>query len=155
LLRFQTGMPAMVHVPYKGMGSAIPDVVSGYTRISLSSIVTTQPLVRSGRLRGIAVTSAERAKSSPEIPTIAESGVKGYAVVNWYGVLAPAKTPRVIVDRLYKEIAKVLNDPEVEKRIAAEGAEAIDRTPKEFASHIKGEIEKWSKVIKEAGIKGD
>lgn len=155
LLRFQTGMPPMVHVPYKGMGSAIPDVVSGYTRISLSSIVTTQPLVRSGRLRGIAVTSAQRAKSSPEIPTIAESGVKGYAVINWYGVLAPAKTPRPIVDRLYREIAKALNEPDVEKRLAAEGAEAVGNSPKEFAAHIKAEFEKWSKVIIEAGIKGD
>jgi tripartite-type tricarboxylate transporter receptor subunit TctC len=155
LLRIRTGMPAMVHVPYKGMAAAIPDIVSGYTQISLSSIVTTQSHVRAGRLRGLAVTSAQRAKSSPDIPTIAESGVKGYSVINWYGVLAPAKTPRPIVDRLSTEMARVLNDVEVESRLAAEGAEAVGTTPKEFAAHIRSEFEKWSKVIKDAGIKGD
>ncbi len=154
LLRVQTGI-SMVHVPYKGMGAAYPDLIAGHTQIALASIVSGQPHVRSGRLRGIAVTSAQRAKSSPDIPTIAESGVKGYAVTNWYGVLAPAKTPRPIIERLHREIGVVLQQPDITKRFAADGAEPVDSTPKEFAAHIKAETQKWARVIKEAGIKGD
>ena len=154
LLRVQTGT-RMVHVPYKGMGAAYPDLIAGHTQIALGSIVSAQPHVRSGRLRGIAVTSPERAKSSPDIPTIAESGVKGYAVTNWYGVLAPAKTPRPVIERLHREIVAVLQQPDVTKRFAADGAEAVHSTPKVFAAHIKAESQKWSGVIKEAGIKGD
>jgi len=154
LLRVQTGTQ-MVHVPYKGMGAAYPDLIAGHTQIALASIVSAQPHVRSGRLRGIAVTGPQRSKSSPEFPTIAESGVKGYAVTNWYGVLAPAKTPRAIIERLHREIVKVLDQPEVLKRFAADGAEAVDSTPKEFAAHIKAETQTWARVIKEAGIRGD
>ena len=154
LLRVQTGT-RMVHVPYKGMGAAYPDLLAGHTQMALGSIVSAQPHVRAGRLRGIAVTSARRAASSPDIPTIAESGVKGYAVTNWYGVLAPAKTPGAIVERLHGEIAKVLRDPDVAKHFAADGAEAVSSTPKDFAAHISSESRKWAMVIKEAGIKGD
>lgn len=155
LLRLEARIPPIVHVPYKGMSAGLADVISGYTQFTLSSIVNSQAHVRAGRLRGLAVTSPQRAKSSPDIPTIAESGVKGYAVINWYGMLAPAKTPSAIVDRLHKEIANILNDPELVKRIAADGAEAMDRAPKDFAAHIKSEIAKWSKVIQESGIKGE
>ena len=154
LLRVQTGT-RMVHVPYKGMGAAYPDLLAGHTQMALGSIVSAQPHVRAGRLRGIAVTSARRAASSPDIPTIAESGVKGYAVTNWYGVLAPAKTPGAIVERLHSEIAKVIRDPDVAKHFAADGAEAVSSTPREFAAHISAESRKWAMVIKEAGIKGD
>lgn len=155
LLRLEAGLPAIVHIPYKGMSAGLVDVISGNTQFTLSSIVNSQVHVRSGKLRGLAVTSAQRAKSSPDIPTIAESGVKGYSVINWYGILAPAKTPSAIVNRLNKEISSILNDPELVKRIAADGAETVDRTPKEFTSHIKSEMEKWSKVIQESGIKGE
>ncbi len=154
LLCVQTGM-RMTHVPYKGMGAAYPDLLAGNTQIALASIVSGQPHVRAGRLRGIAVTSARRANSSPDIPTIAESGVKGYEVTNWYGVLAPAKTPRAIVERLHQRIVKVLDQPDIVKRFAADGADAVDSTPQEFAAHIKAETVKWAKVIKEAGIRGE
>jgi len=154
LLCVQTGT-RMTHVPYKGMGAAYPDLIAGNTQIALASIVSGQPHVRAGRLRGIAVTSARRANSSPDIPTIAESGVKGYEVTNWYGVLAPVKTPRAIVERLHQQIVKVLDHPDIVKRFAADGADAVDSTPKEFAAHIKAETVKWARVIKEAGIKGD
>jgi tripartite-type tricarboxylate transporter receptor subunit TctC len=154
LLCVQTGM-RMTHVPYKGMGAAYPDLLAGHTQVALASIVSGQPHVRAGRLRGIAVTSAKRANSSPDTPTIAESGVKGYDVTNWYGVLAPARTPRVIIERLHKDIVKVLDQPDVVKRFATDGADAVDSTPKEFAAHIKAESTKWARVIKEAGIKGD
>jgi tripartite-type tricarboxylate transporter receptor subunit TctC len=154
LLCVQTGT-RMTHVPYKGMGAAYPDLIAGNTQIALASIVSGQPHVRAGRLRGIAVTSARRANSSPDIPTIAESGVKGYEVTNWYGVLAPAKTPRAIVERLHQQIVKVLDHHDIVKRFAADGADAVDSTPKEFAAHIKAETVKWARVIKEAGIKGE
>ena len=154
LLRVQTGT-RMVHVPYKGMGAAYPDLIGGQTQLALASIVSAQPHVRGGRLRGIAVTGPQRSKSSPEFPTIAESGVKGYAVTNWYGVLAPAQTPRAIIERLHREIGKVLDQPEVLARFAADGADAVDSTPQQFAAHIKAETRTWTRVIKEAGIKGD
>lgn len=154
LLCVQTGT-RMTHVPYKGMGAAYPDLLAGHTQVALASIVSGQPHVRGGRLRGIAVTSAKRANSSPDTPTIAESGVKGYEVTNWYGVLAPARTPRAIIERLHRDIVKVLDQPEVVKRFAADGADAVDSTPKEFAAHIRAESAKWARVIKEAGIRGD
>ena len=145
----------MVHVPYKGIGAALPDLVAGNIQVVFASIITAQPHVRAGRLRGIAVTGPKRSKSSPEFPTIAEAGVKGYAVTNWYGLLAPAKTPRAIIERLHKEVVLVLQQPDVIKRFAADGADPMDSTPKEFGAHIMAEIEKWARVIKEAGIKGD
>ena len=154
LLRVQTGT-RMTHVPYKGMGAAYPDLIAGNVQIALASIVSGQPHVRAGRLRGIAVTGPKRSKSSPEFPTLAEAGVKGYAVTNWYGLLAPAKTPRPIVERLHQDVVLVLQQPDVLKRFAADGAEAVDSTPKEFAAHINAESGKWAKVIKEAGIKGE
>lgn len=154
LLCSATGV-RMVHVPYKGMGAAYPDLIGGQVQVALGSIVSAQPHVRAGRLTGIAVTSAQRAKSSPDIPTVAESGVKGYDVTNWYGVLAPAGTPRAIIERLHREIANVLHQPDVERRFAADGAEAVGSTPQAFAALIKSENQKWVKVIKQTGIKGD
>lgn len=145
----------MVHVPYKGMGAAYPDLIAGHIQVALGSIVSAQPHVQAGRLTGVAVTSPQRAKSSPQIPTVAESGVPGYAVTNWYGVLAPANTPRSIVERLHREIAASLRQPDLAKRFAADGAEAVSSTPKEFAAHIRSENQKWSKVVKDTGIKGD
>jgi len=145
----------MVHVPYKGIGAALPDLLAGNIQVVFASIITAQPHVRAGRLRGIAVTGPTRSKSSPEFPTIAEAGVKGYAVTNWYGLLAPAKTPRAIIERLHKEVVLVLQQPDVIKRFAADGADPMDSTPLEFGAHIKAEIEKWARVIKETGIKGE
>jgi tripartite-type tricarboxylate transporter receptor subunit TctC len=154
LFRVQTGT-RMVHVPYKGMGAAYPDLVSGNTQMGMASIISAQPHVRANRLRGIAVTGPQRSKSSPEFPTIAESGVKGYAVTNWYGMLAPAGTPRPVIERLHKEVVRVVSLPEVVKRFTADGADPHSNTPGEFAAHIKAETQKWARVIKEAGIKGD
>lgn len=145
----------MVHVPYKGMGAAYPDLLAGSVQVALGSIVSAQPHVRSGRLIGIAVTSAQRAKSSPDIPTVSESGVKGYDVTNWYGILAPARTPRPIIDRLHREIAAALKQPDLAKRFAADGAEAIGSTPQVFAAHIRSDNQKWARVIKQMGIRGD
>ncbi|HET9403258.1 MAG TPA: tripartite tricarboxylate transporter substrate binding protein [Burkholderiales bacterium] len=154
LLGVNTGI-RMVHVPYKGMGAAYPDLLAGHTQLALASVVSALPHTRSGRLRGVAVTSPQRSKAAPDIPTIAESGVKGYAVTNWYGLLAPAKTPRPIIDRLHRNVVMVLQQPDVAKRFSADGAEAVHSTPVEFTAHIKAETRKWAGVIKQAGIKGD
>jgi tripartite-type tricarboxylate transporter receptor subunit TctC len=154
LLRVRTGT-RMTHVPFKGMGAAYPDILAGNIQMALASIVSAQPYVRAGRLRAIAVTGPKRSKIAPDVPTVAESGVKGYAVTNWYGLLAPAKTPRPIVERLHKDVASALEQPEVAKRFAADGAEPVSSTPREFAAHIREEGIKWAKVIKEAGIRGE
>jgi tripartite-type tricarboxylate transporter receptor subunit TctC len=154
LLNLRTGMRT-VHVPYKGMGAAYPDLLAGHVQLALGSIVSAQPHARAGRLRALAVTSPQRVKSSPEVPTIAESGVPGYAVTNWYGVLAPARTPRPVIERLHREIAAVLQQPETAKRFAADGAEVVGSTPAQFGAHLESETHIWSEVIKTAGIKGD
>lgn len=143
----------MVHVPYKGMGAAYPDLFSGNTQLGFGSIVSAQNHVRAGRLRALAVSSARRAKSSPDIPTVAESGVPGYAVTNWYGVLAPAQTPRAVIERLHRGIVAALRQPELAGRFAADGAEEIGSTPKEFTAHIRAEDAKWRKVIQDIGIR--
>jgi tripartite-type tricarboxylate transporter receptor subunit TctC len=154
LLSVNTGI-RMVHVPYKGMGAAYPELIAGHTQLALGSIVSALPHARSGRLRAIAVSSPRRSKTSPDIPTVAESGVPGYAVTNWYGVLAPAKTPRPVIERLHREISAVLHHPDMMKRFAADGAEAVGSTPEAFRDHIKDEMEKWAQVIRKAGLKGN
>jgi tripartite-type tricarboxylate transporter receptor subunit TctC len=135
------------------MGAAYPDLIGGRIQFALGSIISAQPHVRAGRLRALGVTSARRAQAMPDVLTVAEAGVPGYEVIQWYGMLAPAKTPRAIVDRLQREIARALQQPDVIKRMAAEGSEAVGSTPREFAAHMKAEGEKWAKVIRDAGIR--
>jgi tripartite-type tricarboxylate transporter receptor subunit TctC len=152
LFNARTGVKT-THVPYKGMGAAYPDLIGGRIQFALGSIISAQPHVRAGRLRALGVTSARRAQAMPDVLTVAEAGVPGYEVIQWYGMLAPAKTPRAIVDRLQREIARALQQPDVIKRMAAEGSEAVGSTPREFAAHMKAEGEKWAKVIRDAGIR--
>jgi len=144
------------HVPYKGIGAAYPDLIAGHVQMVFASIVSVQPHVRSNRLRALAVSSAKRAKAQPDWPTVAESGgLKGFGVTQWYGTFAPAGTPRAIVDRLNREIVKAAHDPELASRFAADGAEAAGSSQQAFAAHVKEENEKWSRVIRDTGIKGD
>lgn len=154
LLSVNTGI-RMVHVPYKGMGAAYPELIAGHTQLALGSIVSALPHARSGRLRAVAVSSAKRSRAAPDVPTVAESGVPGYSVTNWYGVLAPVKTPRPVIERLHREISAVLHHADMMKRFAADGAEAVGSTPEAFREHIKGEMEKWALVIEKAGLKRD
>jgi tripartite-type tricarboxylate transporter receptor subunit TctC len=143
----------MVHVPYKGVGPALVDVVAGHVPLMVGNILVAMPHVRSGRVRAYGVTSARRASGVPDIPTIAESGLPGYDAVQWYGLVAPAKTPADIVARLHGAVVKVLQDPEMRKRFQNDGAEATpSATPEAFAALIRADLAKWAKVVKDAGI---
>jgi tripartite-type tricarboxylate transporter receptor subunit TctC len=146
---------AMVHVPYKGLSPALTDLLSGQVQLMFSSTVAILPQVRAGRLRSLALTAAKRSPALPDVPTVAESGVAGYETASWYGVLAPAGTPQPIVDRLNREIVRIVQLPEVRERLAAEGAEPVGNSPEEFAAHIKRELARWAKVIRQARIQPD
>ena len=145
----------LVHVPYKGGGQAIGDVVGGQIPLVYTAIATAQQYVKSGRLKGIAVSSEKRSSALPEVPTFIEGGQPGFVVVSWTGILAPAKTPRPVIERLQKEIAVVLADPEVRTRYEALGIEPVGNTPDQFAAQIRDDLARWEKVVKQANIKID
>jgi len=143
----------MTHVPYKGTGQALTDLLGGHVDMLFGAIPSTIPHIRSGRLRALAVSTAKRIKALPEIRTVAESGYPGYEVASWFGLLAPAGTPREIVARLHQEAVKALHAQDLSARLATEGAEPVGNTPEEFASFIRSEIVKYAKLIKAAGLK--
>ncbi|MEO7726028.1 MAG: tripartite tricarboxylate transporter substrate binding protein [Burkholderiales bacterium] len=143
----------MVHVPYKGGGPALTDLLAGQVGLYFSGISSALPFVKEGKLRGIAVTSAKRTAVVPDMPTIAESGLPGYEVGNWYAIVAPAATPPSIVARVNNEINRALAAPEVRKRFLDLAADPLGSTPGELTVYIRSEIIKWAKVIKSAGIK--
>ncbi|MBI4194339.1 MAG: tripartite tricarboxylate transporter substrate binding protein [Betaproteobacteria bacterium] len=143
----------MVHIPYKGSGQAISDLVGGHVKLMISGMASTLPHVRSGKLRGLATTGARRTPATPDLPTIAESGFPGFEASSWFGVLAPAKTPKPIITRLHADIVKSLKDPAVSQRLTNVGFELVGGTPQEFAAYIKSEIRKWEKVVKASGAK--
>ena len=143
------------HIPYKGAGAAVTDLLGGRVTMMFSATANILPLVREGKLRALAVTSLKRSSVVPELPTIAESGYAGFDFSNWYGVLAPAKTPITIIRQIHLESAKALALADVRVKFAALGLEGIGNSPEEFAAAIKIEIAKWAKVIKDAGIKAD
>jgi tripartite-type tricarboxylate transporter receptor subunit TctC len=142
-----------VIVQYKGGGPALTDVIAGQVQMNLGSLVQMIPHVRSGKLKALGVSSAKRVAALPDVPTIAEAGVPGFEVSNWWGILAPAGTPEPALDRLYREIAAILDSPETRKRFELEGAEVVRLKPQEFATFVTQETEKWTRVVKEAGIK--
>jgi tripartite-type tricarboxylate transporter receptor subunit TctC len=142
----------LLHVPYKGVGPALTDVLAGHISLMTSSPISSQPHVKSGRLRGLAVTGRARSPALPEVPTMIESGIANFESTTWFGVLAPAGTPPAIVTRLNTEINNLLRQPEVREQIARLGADPAGNTPDQFAAHIKSEIAKWAKVIKAANI---
>ena len=145
----------MVHVAYKGGGPAMTDLIGGQVSLMFDQILTSLPHVQSGRLRGLAVTTANRSPAAPQIPTIAEAALPGYAVTTWHGLLAPAGTPREIVNRLSSEAAKALQNPDIRDRFAAQGVDPVSSTPEQFAAMMKSELEKWRKVIAASGTKLD
>ena len=143
----------MIHVPYKSSTPGIVDLIAGHVAIMSPNMLQSIPHVRAGRLRALGVTSATRTASAPDIPTVAEGGLPGYESVQWYGLLAPAGTPREIVAKLHAESVAILRAPEAAKRLAGDGAEVIAGTPEEFAALIAAETVKWAKVVKVAGIR--
>ncbi len=145
----------LIHIPYKGSPQAVIDLMAGEVALMFSPSSTVLPHVKSGRLRALAVTTASRLPSLPELPTVAESGLKGYETLTWFGFVAPAKTPPAIVARLNAEIVKVLAMPEVRSQFAAQGIETLGGTPEQFAAYIREEIAKWAKVIRLSGAKAD
>ena len=142
----------IVHIPYKGSGQAMADLVSGQVAIAFDQITSSLPQVEAGKLRAIAVTSAKRFASVPQLPTIAEAGLPGYESVSWNGLAAPAGTPRELVVRIQEQVARVLQLPDIKERFFKDGIEGVGSTPEQFAAHIKRERAKWEKVVDAAGI---
>ncbi|HYC46388.1 MAG TPA: tripartite tricarboxylate transporter substrate binding protein [Burkholderiales bacterium] len=142
----------LTHIPYKGAGQALVDVVSGQITFMFASVLSSGPHLKQGRLRALGVTSAKRSTAFPQLPTIAEAGVPGYATTTWYGLLAPEGTPQAIVERLAAAANKAVMSPDVRNRILADGAEPIGSSPAGFQKHLAAEIAKWRKVVKAAGV---
>jgi len=143
----------MVHVPYKGLSPALTDLLSGQVQLMFSSVVAILPHVKAGKLRALAVTGEKRMPTLPELPTVAESGFPGYEASSWYGILAPAGTPREIVVKLNAEFLKALERPEVRNSLLADGAEPVGDTPEQFAAYIRSEKERMGKLIRDAKIR--
>jgi tripartite-type tricarboxylate transporter receptor subunit TctC len=142
----------MNHIPYKGGAPAITDVVTGQVELMFSPIAIAMPHVKAGKLRPLAVTASKRWPTLPDLPTIAESGVAGYESTGWYGVVAPARTPREIVTRLNQEIVKLLARADVRQQLASFDLEPVGSSPEQMTSHIKAELVKWAKVVKDAKL---
>jgi tripartite-type tricarboxylate transporter receptor subunit TctC len=143
------------HVPYKGTGPAVTDLVSGQVAMFITNMPSVLPMVKANRLRALAVTSLTRTSLMPELPTVAESGIPGFEVIVWYGVFAPAATPRPIVARLHQEISKLATQQDVKDRLALQGAEVITSTPEELARRVRDDLAKWGKIVRASGIKAD
>ena len=144
----------MVHVPYKGAGPALTDLVGGQVQVMFTGVSSTLPFVKSGRLKALAVSSEKRLPLLPEMPTVAES-LPGYEVLTWYGVFAPAATPRAIVDRVHATLVAIFATADAKARLAALGADAQTNTPQEFAQAVKREIAKWAQIVKESGARAE
>jgi tripartite-type tricarboxylate transporter receptor subunit TctC len=145
----------ILHVPFKGAGPAMIDVMGGHTSIAFPSVTSSIAHIHSGKLRALGVGAAKRSLALPDVPTVAEAGVPGYEAANWIGIVAPAGTPSVIVERLHKEISAIQDLPEVQKQFAAEGADIMRMSAAEFTAFSASEIEKWGRVVKQAGIKAE
>ena len=154
LFKLQAGVN-IVHVPFKGGGPAMMDVIAGNTQIAIGSLVQMLPQIKGGRLKALGVGSANRIPALPDLPTISETGVPGYEVTNWWGIVVPAATPRPIVERLNKELSAIVASPETRKRFETEGAEPLSMSPEEFSRFIAAETTKWGRVVKEAGIRAE
>jgi tripartite-type tricarboxylate transporter receptor subunit TctC len=154
LFRSMAGI-TLTHVPYKGTGPATMDLVAGQVQLSMPNILTALPHVKSGKLRALGVTGKRRTSSMPTVPPIGEAGLPGYEAIQWYGLLAPAGTPPAIITRVQAQVARSLVLPEVQERLATDGADPVGSKPEEFAAYIKTELDKWGKLVKTANITAD
>ena len=143
----------LIHVPYKGSGHAMPDMIAGNVQMAFDSMLSAVPYVKAGRLRALGVSALKRSDVLPDVPTITASGFEGFEAGSWYGFLAPAKTPSAIVTKLHGEVMKAIKQPDVLERLAALGAEPIGSTPAQFSEQIRRDLDKWAKVVQAAGIK--
>ena len=143
----------MTHVPYRGGEPAMADVIGGQIDMLFSTRLQSRAFVEAGKLRALAVTTRKRSPATPDIPTMQEAGVPGYEVAGWYGMLAPAGTPPAIVNKLNRELVRIVHLPDVTEKMAADGSEPVGTSPAEFATHIKTEVEKWRDLIRKTGIK--
>jgi tripartite-type tricarboxylate transporter receptor subunit TctC len=142
----------MTHIPYKGLAPALTDLLSGEVQVMFSSAVAMLPQVKAGKLRAIAMTGARRSPAIPDIPTVAEAGVPGYETGSWYGIVVPAGTPKAAIDRLSREIIAIVRAPEITSRLNDEAVIPVGSTPAEFSAHIRNELARWAKTIKQAGL---
>jgi tripartite-type tricarboxylate transporter receptor subunit TctC len=154
LFKTMTGIE-MVHVPYKGSGAAMTDVVSGQVQVFLNNFLSGMPMIKSGKVRPLAVTSLKRSSAMPELSTVAESGVPGFAVTGWYGMLVPAGTPAPVLNTLHEAVVSAVKSKDIKDRLSGDAAEPVGSTPQEFADHLKTEIDKWTSVIKKAGVRAE
>jgi len=145
----------LVHIPYKGTAPSILDLVAGRVSVTSASAISTMPHVRTGRLRALAVSSAKRSPSVPELPTVAEAGIPGFAVDQWYALFAPAATPKEIVAKLYAEIAKVVAQADTRERLLVMGLDPVGMPPDEFTAYLKTETIKWGNLVRAAGIRAN
>ncbi|MFH1604519.1 MAG: tripartite tricarboxylate transporter substrate-binding protein, partial [Pseudomonadota bacterium] len=143
----------MQHIPYKGSGQALSDLIGGQVLMFINNPLTLIPHIKSGRLRAIAVSGESRLTSLPQVPTFAEAGLPGFDVGFWYGILAPASTPKPIIDKLSREIARILATPDFREKLLSQGVDPFISTPEHFAALLKADMVKWGKVIKIANIK--
>jgi len=154
LFKMMTGVD-IVHVPYKGSAQALTDLMAGHVSVMWDNLPASMPFIKAGRLRSIAITSAQRYPGLPDLPTVAESGVPGYEASAWFGVVAPSATPHAIVVRLNTEINRAVNLPDMKERFAQQGALPATGSPEDFAGWIRAEIAKWGKVVKASGARVD
>jgi len=145
----------LVHVPYKGVNLAMNDLLAGNVHLVVIGIPAAAPHIKAGKLRALAILARQRSDALPEVPTIAEAGMPDFEVTTWYGVLAPAGTPRAIIDRLNGELRKVMYARDLQERLAAMATEPVTSTPEEFAAYIKQEMAKWGDVVRKAGLKAE
>jgi tripartite-type tricarboxylate transporter receptor subunit TctC len=150
LFKSMTGT-SMVHIPYRGGAPALVDLIAGRVQLSFASVATTISAIQTGKLRAIAMTGKNRFEGLPGVPTIAESGVPGYEINNWYGIFVPANTPQDIIQRLNAETIKILKKPDVHTKLIAAGLEPIWSTPKEFSDYVRAETDKWHKIVVDSG----
>lgn len=145
----------MVHIPYKGTSPAITDTIAGQTQVLFGSVAATLPQMKNGRFRGIAVTTPKRIEAAPEIPTVSESGLKGYEVILWHGLIAPKGLPKPILDRVNGELNKIVRSKDMQDKLAGDGVSAAGGTPEQFAALIKRDIDVWRKVVQKSGVKAE